>query len=260
MARIAQADEQTVNRAVAAATAALRTWRLVSPFDRADHLTRVAERLEERRFEFAALMAIECGKTWREADADVSEGIDYCNYYAKEIVRFAEHPRRRDIEGETNEYFYAPRGVVAVISPWNFPLALLANMTAAAIVTGNTVVMKPASAAAAVAAKFVAVLSEAGVPAGVVNYLPGAGSVVGEALVKHPGVTVVAFTGSREVGCRINKLASEAPTARPGLNLVIAELGANNAIIVDDNADLDEAIKGVIGLHRGTASSRRHNR
>jgi RHH-type proline utilization regulon transcriptional repressor/proline dehydrogenase/delta 1-pyrroline-5-carboxylate dehydrogenase len=246
VARIAQADLDSLNRAVAAATTAFRTWRLVPAAQRAELLTRVGRRLEERRFELAAWMTIECGKTWREADADVSEGIDYCHYYAKEMLRIAEHRRRRDIQGETNEYFYAPRGVVAVISPWNFPLCLLANMTAAAFVTGNTIVIKPASRAAAVAAKFAEVFAEAGAPAGVVNYLPGPGATIGEALVKHPDVAAIAFTGSREVGCRINKLAAEVPTRRPGLKRVIAEMGGKNAIIVDDNADLDEAIKGII--------------
>ena len=149
VARIAQGDAGSVDRAVAAATEAFAQWRLVPADERAELITRVATRLDERRFELAALMTLECGKTWREADADVSEAIDYCNYYADELVRISDHRRRRDIEGETNEYFYAPRGVVAVIAPWNFPLCLLANMTAAAVVTGNTVVMKPASAAAA---------------------------------------------------------------------------------------------------------------
>ncbi len=246
VARVAQADLTAVNRAAEAAAAAFRTWRLVSAAERAELLTRVARRLGERRFELAALMTLECGKTWREADADVSEGIDYCNYYAQEMVRIDEHRRRRDVQGETNEYFYAPRGVVAVISPWNFPLCLLANMTAAAFVTGNSVVIKPASRAAAVAARFAEVFAEVDVPAGVVSYLPGPGATIGEALVKHPKVAVVAFTGSREVGNRINKLAADVPTARPGLKRVIAEMGGKNAIIVDDNADLDEAIKGII--------------
>lgn len=246
VARIAAADDATLNRAVEAAAAALQAWRQVEPGERVGLLRKVAERLGARRFEFAALMTIECGKTWREADADVSEAIDYCNYYAREMERIAGHPRRRDIEGETNEYFYAPRGVVAVISPWNFPLALLANMTAAAVVTGNTVVMKPASAAAAVAGKFMEVFGEVGVPAGVVNYLPGPGATIGEMLVQHPKVAVVAFTGSRDVGCHINKLAAHSPTDRPGLKRVIAEMGGKNAILVDSDADLDEAIKGIV--------------
>lgn len=246
VARIAKADDAAVQRAVEAAKAAGRTWRLVPARQRAEYLQAVARRLDERRFELAALMALECGKTWREADADVSEGIDYCNYYAQEMLRIAGHPRRRDIDGETNEYTYAPRGVVAVISPWNFPLALLANMTAAALVTGNTVVMKPASAAAAVAGKLMQVFQEIGLPAGVVNYVPGPGATIGAALVKHPDVAVIAFTGSREVGLAINGLAAGTATAQPGLKRVIAELGGKNAIIVDSDADLDESIKAVV--------------
>jgi RHH-type proline utilization regulon transcriptional repressor/proline dehydrogenase/delta 1-pyrroline-5-carboxylate dehydrogenase len=246
VARVAQADEATANRAVEAAQQAWKSWRNVAPDERAAYVTRVGEFVQHKRFELAALMALECGKTWREADADVSEAIDYCVYYAKEMVRISGHPRRRDIEGETNEYSYQPRGVVAVIGPWNFPLALLANMTAAAVVTGNTVVMKPASSAAAVAGKFMELCAAAGLPAGVVNYVPGPGATVGEALVRHPQVAAIAFTGSRAVGQRINKLAAESPTARPGLKRVIAELGAKNAVIVDSDADLDEAIKGVI--------------
>jgi RHH-type proline utilization regulon transcriptional repressor/proline dehydrogenase/delta 1-pyrroline-5-carboxylate dehydrogenase len=256
VAHIAQADVQHVDQAAAAAAAAFKTWRLVPAAERADLLTRVGQRLEQRRFELAGLMAVECGKTWREADADVSEGIDYCLYYAKEMVRIAEHRRRRDIQGETNEYFYTPRGVVAVISPWNFPLCLLANMTAAALVTGNTVVMKPAGRAAAVAGKLAEVFAEVGVPAGVLNYLPGPGATIGEALVKHPDVAVIAFTGSREVGCRISQVAGASPTRRPGLKRVIAEMGGKNAIIVDDNADLDEAIKGVIASALGYAGQK----
>ncbi len=246
VARVAQADDAAVDRAIAAAAAAFAQWKQVLPHERAHLLVQVAERLQQRRFELAALMALECGKTWREADADVSEAIDYCNYYAKEMVRITEYVRRRDIEGETNEYYYVPRGVVAVLSPWNFPLALLANMTAAALVAGNTVVMKPASSAAAIAGKFMDVIREVGVPAGVVNYVPGPGKTTGAALVRHPDVAMVAFTGSREVGCRVYALAAEHPTRRPTLKKVVAEMGGKNAIIVDSDADLDEAIKGIV--------------
>jgi len=246
VARVAQADAATVHRAVLAAEQAFYTWRQVPARERARRVARLGDLLNERRFELSALLAVECGKTWREADADVSEAIDYCHYYAREMVRISDHRRRRDIPGETNEYFYMPRGVVAVLSPWNFPLCLLANMTTAAVVTGNTVVIKPASAAAATGAKFMELCAAAELPAGVVNYLPGPGATVGEALVRHPQVAVVAFTGSRDVGCRVNRVAAEHPTARPGLKRVIAEMGGKNAIIVDSDADLDEAIKGII--------------
>ncbi len=246
VARIAQADQAAVDRAVAAAYVAFGSWRDTPAEERARLLECIGARLQARRFEFAATMVLEVGKTWREADADVSEAIDYCNYYAKEMLRIAAHPRRRDVEGETNEYFYTPRGVAAVVAPWNFPLCLLCNMTAAAFVTGNTVLVKPANAAGTVAAKFVELFGEIGVPAGVVNFVPGAGDVVGEALVRHPDVALVAFTGSRAVGCKVNQVAAEGVTSQPGLKRVIAEMGGKNAIIVDENADLDEAISGIV--------------
>jgi RHH-type proline utilization regulon transcriptional repressor/proline dehydrogenase/delta 1-pyrroline-5-carboxylate dehydrogenase len=254
--RVAQADADAVERAVQAAAQAFKVWRRVLPHDRAECLFKVAELMQERRFDLAGVEAFECGKPWREADADVSEAIDYCNYYGKEMIRMADNVRRRDIGGETNEYIYTPRGVVAVISPWNFPLALLTGMTAAALVTGNTVVIKPATAAAVTAFKLMELLEQAGVPAGVVNYVPAPGSAVGDLLVKHPQVAMVAFTGSRDVGCRINKLAAEHPTTRPGLKRVLAEMGAKNAIIVDSDADLDETIKGVVQSAFGYAGQK----
>lgn len=243
---IAYADAPSAQKAIDVASRAFKDWRWTDPADRADHLFRLARIIARRRFELSALMTLECGKPWREADADTSEAIDFCNYYGHEMVRMAENIRRRDIPGETNEYFYAPRGVVAVISPWNFPLAILTGMTTAALVTGNTVIMKPAGPAAVTAAKLIEMSEEAGLPPGVLNYLPGPGSLVGEVLVKHPNVAMIAFTGSREIGCRINRLAAEHHTSAPSLKKVIAEMGGKNAIIVDADADLDEAIKAVL--------------
>ncbi len=254
--KVAQADADAVQRAVAAAAKAFKSWRRVLPHERAECLFRLAELMQERRFDLAGLEAFECGKPWREADADISEAIDYCNYYGKEMIRMADNVRRRDIAGETNEYVYVPRGVVAVISPWNFPLALLAGMTAAALVTGNTVVIKPATAAAVTAFKLMELLEEAGVPAGVANYLPGPGAEVGELLVKHSHVAMVAFTGSRDVGSRINKLAAEHPSSQPALKKVLAEMGAKNAVIVDSDADVDDAIKGVVQSAFGYAGQK----
>ena len=253
---IAQADEAIANRAVEAAHEAFKRWRLVDPRDRAEVLFRAAEIMESRRYELSALMSLECGKPWREADADTSEAIDFCNYYGKEMIRMADNVRRRDIPGETNEYYYAPRGVVAVISPWNFPLAILTGMATAAIVTGNTVIMKPAAPAAVIAAKLMEILEVAGLPAGVANYLPGPGALAGEVLVKHPKVAMIAFTGSREVGCRINRLAAETTTSQPSLKKVIAEMGGKNATIVDSDADLDEAVRGVTASAFGYAGQK----
>jgi RHH-type proline utilization regulon transcriptional repressor/proline dehydrogenase/delta 1-pyrroline-5-carboxylate dehydrogenase len=246
VAKVAQADEAAVDRAVQAAVAAGPAWRQTPPAERAEVLFRLAELMQQRRAELAAWEVIECAKPWREADADVSEAIDYCNYYGREMIRISENRRTRDIPGETNQYFYAPRGVVAVLSPWNFPLAIPAGQVAAALVTGNTVVFKPASPAAVVGAKLVALCVEAGVPAGVINLVAGPGDEVGAALTKHPHVATIAFTGSREVGCAVNRLAAEVTTARPGLKRVIAELGGKNALIVDSDADLDETIKAIM--------------
>ncbi|MFQ5805489.1 MAG: L-glutamate gamma-semialdehyde dehydrogenase [Phycisphaerae bacterium] len=254
--KVAQADADAVERAVEAAAKAFRAWRRVPPQERAEYLFKVAELMQERRFDLAGLEAFECAKPWREADADLSEALDYCNYYGKEMIRMADNVRRRDIAGETNEYVYAPRGVVAVISPWNFPLAILTGMTAAALVTGNTVVIKPATTAAVTAFKLMELLEEAGVPTGVANYLPGPGSQVGELLVKHPRVAMVAFTGSREAGCRVNERAAGHPTSRPAVRKVIAEMGGKNAIIIDSDADLDEAIKGVVESAFGCAGQK----
>ncbi len=254
--RLAQADRQTVERAVKAAAKAFATWRRVSPHERAEYLFKVAEVIGRRRFELAALEAIECGKPWREADADISQAIDFCNYYGKEMMRLADNVRRRDIAGETNEYYYGPRGVVAVVSSWNFPLLLPTSMTAAALVTGNTVVLKPANLAGVVAAKLVAMFEEAGLPTGVLNYVPGPGATAGKLLVQHPQVAIIAFTGSREVGRRINRLAAETLTSEPGFKRVIAEMGGKNAIIIDSDADLDEAIRGVIASAFGYAGQK----
>jgi RHH-type proline utilization regulon transcriptional repressor/proline dehydrogenase/delta 1-pyrroline-5-carboxylate dehydrogenase len=254
--KVAQAGPEHVEQAVAAAARAFNRWRNVSPHQRAEYVFQIAELMQQRRFDLAACAIYECGKPWREADADVSEAVDYCNYYAKEMIRMADNIRRRDISGETNEYVYAPRGVVAVISPWNFPLAILSGMAAAAIVTGNTVVIKPASTAAVTAFKIMEIVEAVGLPAGVVNYLPGPGAEIGELLVKHPGVAMVAFTGTRRVGCRINQLAAEHSASRPALKKVIAEMGGKNAIIVDSDADLDEAVKGVTVSAFGYAGQR----
>ncbi len=246
IARVARADEATIDAAVRAAAEAQRRWRRTAPDERAALLGRVAEYLEEKRFELAAWQALECSKPWREADADVSEAVDFCRYYASEMIRISRHARRRDIPGEANEYAYQPRGVVAVLSVWSFPLALLAGATAAAVVTGNAVVMKPAGAAGAVAASLMDAFAAAGAPPGVVNFVAGPGEAVGEPLVRHPRVAMVSFTGSVDAGRRVYELAASAPTDPPGFRKVLLDLGGKNALIVDSDADLDEAIKGVL--------------
>lgn len=232
--------------AVDAARQALPGWWRIGVEQRAKTLQRMADLLRERLFEIAAWEVFEAGKTWREATADVDEAIDFCNYYAECAVDLA-RPRGADVPGEENRFDYLPRGVTAVIAPWNFPLAILTGMTAAALAVGNTVVMKPAEQTSVVAALLMEVAIEAGLPAGVLNYLPGRGETVGAALVEHPDVAIIAFTGSRQVGLAINRRAAEVSASGiTHVKRVIAEMGGKNAIIVDADADLDEAVQGVV--------------
>jgi RHH-type proline utilization regulon transcriptional repressor/proline dehydrogenase/delta 1-pyrroline-5-carboxylate dehydrogenase len=242
----ASASEQDVQRAVAAARRALASWSGRGAHARAQLLRTAAAILSARRFELASWIVHEAGKGWIEADADVAEAIDFCRYYAAGAEAM-EHPPHIDAPGEENRLDYLPRGVAAVIAPWNFPLAILTGMTAAALATGNTVVMKPAEQTPIVAARLMEAFEAAGVPPGVVNYLPGAGDVAGRALVEHPDVALIAFTGSRDVGLAINRRAAEVSAhGNQFVKHVIAEMGGKNAIVIDDDADLDEAVPGVI--------------
>ncbi len=243
--RCGRATPGQARQAVEAAQRAFPAWRDTDPARRAEYLFEAARVVRRRRFELAAWQVHECGKQWREADADVAETIDYCDFYAQEMLRLAV-PRHRDVAGETNVYFYEPRGVVAVIAPWNFPMAILCGMTTAALVTGNTVVMKPSEQSAVVGAKLMEVFQEVGLPAGVVNYLPGVGEEVGPVLVEHPDVAMIAFTGSRGVGLHINREAAEVRPGQVNVKRVLAEMGGKNAVIVDDDADMDEAVRGVV--------------
>jgi RHH-type transcriptional regulator, proline utilization regulon repressor / proline dehydrogenase / delta 1-pyrroline-5-carboxylate dehydrogenase len=244
---VAAGGREDAARAVAAATQALAGWGARPVEVRADFLRRAAAAMRERRFELAAWQVFECGKEWREADADVCEAIDFCEFYAREAARL-QAERGVDVPGEENRFLYLPRGVAAIIAPWNFPLAILAGMSVAALVTGNTVVMKPAEQSSVVAAKFMEIFQGLGLPAGVLNYVPGRGETVGAALVEHSDTAVIAFTGSRAVGLSINARAAETSGGgvHPHVKRVIAEMGGKNAIIVDDDADLDEAVLGVV--------------
>ncbi|MHC4675393.1 MAG: L-glutamate gamma-semialdehyde dehydrogenase, partial [Planctomycetota bacterium] len=245
--RVCMADVEHVDRAVAAAREAFDGgWSNTSVAERTAGLRSVSAIMRRRRFELAAWMVFEVGKPWREADADVSEAIDFCEYYSLQMERLAERPGRCDFPGETNAYVYQPRGVAAIIAPWNFPLAILTGMTSAALVSGNCVVMKPAEQSLVVAAKLMEIFIEAGLAAGVVNYLPGLGEVIGARLVEHADVDMIAFTGSREIGVSIYEQASKWRPGQRGLKRVIAEMGGKNAIIVDADADLDEAVAGII--------------
>jgi RHH-type proline utilization regulon transcriptional repressor/proline dehydrogenase/delta 1-pyrroline-5-carboxylate dehydrogenase len=244
--KIASAEISHAEAAVKTAKEALPGWSRLPVETRANHLRSAANIMRRRLFELAAWEVYECGKTWREATADVDEAIDFCEYYAEQ----AEHLQSLagvDVPGEENRFEYLPRGVTVVIAPWNFPLAILTGMTVAALVTGNTVVMKPAETSSVIGALLMQVFEEAELPASVLNYLPGRGEVIGPALVEHPDVALIAFTGSRKVGLEINARAAE--VSQSGLTMVkrvIAELGGKNAIIVAEDADLDEAVSGVV--------------
>lgn len=244
--RVARATIADAERSVQIAQDAFKEWRDFTAMQRADFLFRAAEAMRARRAELAAWEILEAGKPWREADADVCEAIDFLMYYGQEMLRLAPVQQLDDLPGEINEYFYQPRGVAVVIAPWNFPLAILTGMTAAALVTGNTVIMKPAEQTPVIAAKLMEIFRSVELPAGVLAYLPGIGEEVGEYLVTHPQVNLIAFTGSQAVGLHINAAAAQPRKGQRGIKKVIAELGGKNAIIVDDDADLDEAVLGTV--------------
>ena len=242
---VSSATTDDAVEAIAAARRAFDSWSKVEPNFRAEYLELIAAEMRNRRFELAAWEVYECGKPWAEADADIAEAIDFCMYYALE-TRERGLPRQADLPGEENTYYYRPRGVVVVIAPWNFPLAILTGMMAAGLVTGNSVVMKPAEQSSVIAAKLMEICRDVGIPDGVVNYLPGVGEVVGPELVGSPDVDLIAFTGSRTVGLEINRAAAEPDSRRQSVVRVIAEMGGKNAIIIDEDADLDEAVAGVV--------------
>ena len=246
VARVSAATPADAERAVEVAAAGLAAWDARGVAHRATVLRAAAALLRRQRVDLAALIIREVGKPWREADADVAEAIDFCEYYASSAETLST-PRCVAVPGEENVASFRPRGVGVVIAPWNFPLAILAGMTTAALVTGNAVVMKPAEQSSAVAWRLHRILLEAGVPAGVLAFLPGRGEEVGPVLVSHPLTALVAFTGSRAVGLAINEQAARAGSAGGRVvKRVIAEMGGKNAIIVDDDADLDEAVLAVV--------------
>ncbi len=242
---VAAAGPGEAERAVQAARAAATEWRSTAHAERAAVLFRAADLMRRERSQLAALAILEAGKTWREADAEVIEAIDFLEYYGREILRIAEPRILGGVPGETNHHFYEPRGVAAVIAPWNFPLAILTGMTAAALVAGNTVVMKPASDTPLIAWELHRLLMEAGLPPAALAYLPGSGPEVGNYLVEHPEVNVIAFTGSSAVGLDIVRRAGVLRPGQVAVKHVVAEMGGKNAIIVDDDADLRSAVEGI---------------
>jgi 1-pyrroline-5-carboxylate dehydrogenase len=240
-----KAGKEHVEPAVTAALKAFESWSRTSAEERASLLFHVGDLLRERRFEFMAWLVFEVSKNWAEADGDIAETIDFCEFYSREALRFAKAETPVQLPGERDQLMYIPLGVGAVIPPWNFPCAIMAGMTLASIVSGNTVVLKPSSDSPTIAAKFVELLEEAGMPEGVVNFCPGGGASFGDALVAHPKVRYVAFTGSREVGLHINQSAARHLPGQLWIKRTILEMGGKDAIIVDADADLDSAVEGV---------------
>ncbi len=242
----ASATIEQANEAVKAAEEAFKSWKRVPVEERVGYLFAAAELLRQRRFYLNAWMIYEVGKSWAEADGDTAESIDFLEYYGREMLRLAEEKPLTQIAGEESKLVYIPLGVGAVIPPWNFPGAITLGMTVAAAVAGNTVVLKPASTSPMIAWQLVRILTDVGLPAGVVNYLTGSGSKIGDALIEHPRVRFVAFTGSREVGLRIHELAAKPQKGQLWLKRTVLEMGGKDAVVVDETADLDAAAEGIV--------------
>jgi 1-pyrroline-5-carboxylate dehydrogenase len=241
-----KASVEHAELAMIAAHLAFETWSRTDVESRVSLLLNAAEIIRQRAFEFRAWLTFEAGKNWAEADADVGETIDFLEFYAREALRLAAAKPPNQYPGERNELHYIPLGIGVVISPWNFPFAIMAGMTAASIVTGNTVILKPSSDAPTIAAKFMEVLEEAGIPPGVVNFCPGSGSAFGNAIVGHPKTRFVAFTGSKAVGLEIHERAAKTKPNQIWIKRTILEMGGKDSILVSADADLDAAVQGVV--------------
>jgi 1-pyrroline-5-carboxylate dehydrogenase len=243
---VSKANQKLAEQAMQVAVTAFETWRKVKPETRADVLFKAAAIIRRRKHEFSALLTKEAGKPWNEADADTAEAIDFLEYYARQMLDIKNGVPVESRPGEFNRYDYIPLGVGIIISPWNFPFAIMAGTTVAAIVTGNTVLLKPASTTPIIAARFVEVMEEAGLPAGVLNFVPGSGAEVGDYLVDHPKTRFISFTGSRDVGLRIYERASKVNEGQIWLKRVIAEMGGKDTIVVDKEADLELAAQSIV--------------
>jgi 1-pyrroline-5-carboxylate dehydrogenase len=243
-------DTSLVEKAIESASAAFKIWKDVSPAERAEYLFKAADIMRRRKHELSAWMVLEVAKTWAEADGDTAEAIDFLEFYGREMLKWSGKQPITPYPGEDNRFEYIPLGVGAIIPPWNFPLAIMAGMTMAAVVAGNTVVLKPSSDSPTIAAKFIEILEEIDLPAGVVNFITGS-AATGEAMVTHPKTRFISFTGSKQVGLHINE---EAAKTRPGqiwIKRVVAEMGGKDAIVVADDADLDSAASGTVSAAFG---------
>ncbi|MGA2217741.1 MAG: L-glutamate gamma-semialdehyde dehydrogenase [Terracidiphilus sp.] len=241
-----KAGAEHAEEAMTAALSAFEIWSRTTVHERVSLILNAAAIIRNRNFEFCAWLTYEVGKNWAEADADVAETIDFLEFYAREALRLAAATTPIQYPGERNQLLYIPLGVGAVIPPWNFPFAIMAGMTAAAIVTGNTVVLKPSSDSPTIAAKFVEVLEEAGIPPGVVNFCPGSGATFGNAIVEHPKTRFIAFTGSKAVGLDIHERAAKPQPGQIWIKRTILEMGGKDSILVCADADLDAAVEGVV--------------
>ncbi len=243
----AKGRQSDAERAIEAATKAFETWRFVSPTERAGYLFHAANEMRRRKHEFSAWMVFEIGKSWAEADADTAETIDFLDYYARQMVRLsASSHLLTSFPGEQNDLEYIPLGVGVVIPPWNFPNAIMAGMTSAAVVAGNAVILKPASITPIIAYKFCELLWNQGLPPGVLNFCPGPGGAIGDTLVDHPGTRFIAFTGSKEIGIRIFERASKVHPGQKWLKRTLLEMGGKDAVVVDETADLDAAADAIV--------------
>ncbi len=241
-----KAGAEEAEKAMGAALRAFESWSHAPATDRVSVLLGAADIIRSRKFEFAAWLTYEVGKNWAEADADVGETIDFLEFYAREALRLNAVTTPIQLAGEHDELLYLPLGVGAVIPPWNFPFAIMAGMTSAAIVTGNAVILKPSSESPTIAAKFVEVLEEAGMPDGVVNFCPGSGAAFGNAIVEHPKTRFVAFTGSKAVGLEINERAARTQPGQIWIKRTVLEMGGKDSILVCEDADLEAAVEGVV--------------
>ncbi len=240
-----KATAELANKAIEVAYEKFKEWQWVKPVKRADYLFKAAKLMRKRKAELNAWMIYETGKNWAEAEADTSEAIDFLEFYAREMLRYAAEQPITRFPGEKPELRYIPLGVGVIVPPWNFPLAILAGMTSAAIVTGNTVVLKPSSDSPMMGHLYVEIMQEVGLPDGVLNFVPGSGATVGDVMVAHPRTRFISFTGSKEVGIHVNELASKVQSGQIWLKRVVAEMGGKDSIIVDDEVSLDDAVTGV---------------
>lgn len=244
--RVSKCSRDLAEKAMEIAAETFESWKKVPAIERAGYLFKATAIMRRRKFEFMAYLVYEVGKNWVEADADVAEAIDFMDFYAREMIRLSQPQPLVPYPGEEPELYYIPLGVGLAIPPWNFALAIMVGITTSALVTGNTVLLKPSSESPVIAAKFIELLEEVGVPKGVVNFVPGSGAEIGDYLVEHPKTRFISFTGSMEVGIRINELAAKVNPGQIWLKRVIAEMGGKDSILVDGSADLDDAATGIV--------------